>query len=240
MKQIIADIDKRKSPFIIEFEETKKGALVSIINWYIDLGKQNLIKIFLGVIPIVMQNSPDAIVSNLEKWLNLLGFHSFPDFMHTAMFVEVSTWGLRLLSFCCFASLFFSFYKARKERRIPMMEAVDIIKAHPSYSLIKNDLPEPSFGFILSQKGDNIPAKTLELILFILEQSQNERISLFGKQKHLSEEKISVWNILPNHLSFDCQDLPILLQRNNNPFYTDLRVDKLELLNLIKGKSKHS
>lgn len=183
-----------------------------------------------------MQNSPDAIVSNLEKWLNLLGFHSFPDFMHTAMFVEVSTWGLRLLSFCCFASLFFSFYKARKERRIPIMKAADIIKAHASYSLIKKNLPNPSVDFILSERGDNIPAETLRLILFILEECQNERISLFGKQKHLSEEKISVWN----QLSFDSRDLPIILQRNNYPFYTDLCVDKLELLSLLKGKSKHS
>jgi len=34
----------------------------------------------------MLTNPPEIIVSNLEKWLNLLGFNNFPDFMHTSWF----------------------------------------------------------------------------------------------------------------------------------------------------------
>jgi hypothetical protein len=212
---------------------------MAIIALYGEIMKNRLIKIFLGIVGAIMQNPPEVIVSNLEKWLNLLGFHEFPDFMHTTMFVEASTWTIRLLVFYLFASVLFSGYKSWKDKKsqkqrelhIPIMEAVDMLKSHSIKGF------ELTLKAIFSNQHSEHSTDTKQLILFILEQSKNGKLSLFGKKKHLSEEKIRSYDIQLNRLGFDENDMPVIYDFDHKILYKELRVDKKELLNLAKSFS---
>jgi hypothetical protein len=113
--------------------ETKLHHNYSIILWRYQMFFKRtimLLKILLGVIVVSVQNSPELIVSNIEKWLKLLGF---PDFMHTNLFVQISTWSLRVLVCYCLISLTLEFYKSKKNKKLAqqklnIFQAIDLFK----------------------------------------------------------------------------------------------------------------
>ena len=94
-----------------------------------------------------------------------------------------------------------------------------------------------TLGAIFSNQHSEHSSETKEFLLFILEQSKNGKLSLFGKKKHLSEEKISSYDIKPERLGFDQNDIPLIYNFNHKILYKELRVDKKELLNLTKSFS---
>ena len=127
--------------------------------------------------------------------------------------------------------LVYGFYQNYKKRTIPIMETipsmegVDMIKSHPleDFSL--------TMDAIFSNQHSEHSTDTKQLILFILEQSKNGKLSLFGKKKHLSEEKISSYDIKPERLGFDQNDIPLIYNFNHKILYKELRVYKKELQN---------
>ncbi len=114
-------------------------------------------------------------------------------------------------------------------RRIPIMEAVDMLKSHP----IKDF--RLTLEAIFSNQQSEHSTETKQLLLFILEQSKNGKLTLFGKKEYLAEEeKVPPYDIQPERLGFDENDIPVIRDFDHKILYKELQVDKKELLNLTK------
>jgi hypothetical protein len=114
------------------------------------------------------------------------------------------------------------------------MKAIDVIKNYPIEGL------NLTLDAIFSNTHSEHSSETKECLLFILEQSKNGNISLFGKKKHLSEERIPPYDIQPERLGFHENYMPVIYDFNHKILYKELRVDKKEFVNLTNSYASHS
>ena len=129
---------------------------------------------------------------------------------------------------CGIIGAYNSFAK-RSTKYITLLEAVD--RLYPNHR--ENNF-EAYLPFIFSDSESEHDPKIRQIVYKILVASKQGKISLFGKRKNLSIREISPYDIQLDRVRYDANDLPILCDHAGKPIFTDLRVERKLIKNLIE------